>query len=404
MTLTLAAYATANGVLQQDFVLELLRNSPEDRAEAPIYSELITRGLVSPTLQVRFDWRTLGLPGRRNQVNNGGAAYDANTTSIVVDDASVFPVDHLVLCEATREVILVTARNLGNNTLTVVRGVGTATGQGGVAAAAGSVADNVWLNVIGPAKAEATQAMAFRAASLGTAWNFSQNFGETVRISNLMLGSQSEHEEARGYERRQKSWIALRNIERAILFGSRGTTTASGGGVSYSMMGLLNAITTNRFTGVGALSRATFETTHVPSIFATGTMRKLLVCGPTAFSVFQTIYRDTVQRTPSERLGGSNIEIIRTPYGELIPVLSRSLDGGFAGTAIAVDIESNVRLRHLPQPAMGNAPATSGLLQLVENTGAPDLEAVQDEWRANVGLQYGNEGDHAVMLGISGSA
>lgn len=403
MTLTLAAYATANGALVQDFIREILRNSASDRAECPIYSELLTRGLTAPAEQIRVDWRAMGVPSRRNQVNNGGAAYDATTTSVVVDDATLFPVDHLVLCEATREIILVTASNASNNTLTVVRGIGAA--NGGVAAAAGSVANDAWLNVIGPAKGEATQAMAFRAASLVTHYNFCQKFGETIRISDKLAGSNAVHEQPREYERRQKSWIAMRNIERALLFGARGTAASAGGQTSHAMHGLMNAITTNRATGIGALSRATFETTHVPLIFATGNFRKLLVCGPTAYTAFNTMYRDTVQRTPSERLAGSMIELIRTPYGELVPVLSRALDGGYAGAAIAMDVDSGgVRLRHLPKPAMGNAPATTGLLQLVENTGAPDLEAIQDEWRADLTLQYGNEADHMVLLGITGAA
>lgn len=400
--LTSALFATNNGVLERDFVQEVLVNFPEASEECPLYTSLLSRGLITPTVNPQFDWRTMALPGRRNQVNNGGAAYDANTTSIVVDDASVYPIGHLIVSETTREVMLVTARNLGTNTLTVVRGIGAT--NGGVAAAAGSVANDEWLAVIGSAAGEGSRAMAFRAATLAPAWNYTQRFKETVLFSGTVAGSSTEHQHPREYERLQKFQIAIRNIERALMFGSRGTATNADGETVHATHGLFNAISTNRVVGIGNITRNNVNDVYAPALFRTGSKRKLAICGTTAKAMLSRIFRGNEQRSPGEMRGGVPVTTIDTDFGTLDLTLSRAFEGAFAGAVLIVDVSEATRLRPLGRPANKRTPALTGQLQLVEGTQENDRDGEQDEWRADLGLQWGNEADHGLWLGITGAA
>ena len=397
---TVAAYESTMAPFDPVYQTEIIRNNRELQVEAPILALLLAQGRTLRVGNETFNWNSADLPTRTTTISNGGAAYDAATTSLVVTSGAVFRIGDLVLCEATREMILVTA--ISTNTLTVVRGIGNA--NGGVAASAGSVANTVILRRVGPAMGEASGVPADADFGSTTHTQNIQTFKTAVSVSGRAAVLDPQVESPLAFNRAQAHEVFLRDIEHAILWGGRqgsGVTNAGGKKVT-TMHGLYNAVTSNVFSVGGTMTRTYLEATVCAQVFAKGSSVKTLVAGTILLQTVADLYRSSGWRPEEVEVAGIRLTRIRNMHGELLLVPSRALSGAFAGDGLILDMDPEFRLRFTEGELNGKP--RSGLPNLMEVTQTSGTDAQTEQWFAELGLQWGSQSKHARISGVTGAA
>lgn len=371
------------GQLSPEVTRELMLAMAE---QAPLTSWLIENNYVRETRNARFDWFTRSIDGIRTQINNGGAAYDGNSTVMVVDDATVFEPNDLIYCEATGEVMLCMVSTAATFTIVVIRGVGATTG------AAGSVANNAWLRNIGKAAGEGGTAPTPNMAAATNAYNFVQHFKESVALTGLASRSATDTEDERSSQRQLAIQKLMRDIEQSILFGARSNdlTDAATKRV-YSSNGLHSVIATNVVNAGGAVSKAEADTYFESAFSSTQAPRLMMLAGSTVAKTLHDLYA-------YEQSGGADVPVglristIITPFGDVDLMRSWAFRGGFDGTAMTF-VPGRLTLRHMP-----------GMMPHVrENVQANDEDAVRDLVQAQVGLEFGDEREMSRWYGVTGS-
>lgn len=370
---------------------EVLLNQPAD--PYPIVAALVARNLVGETASERFTWADDAEYARRTQVNNAGAAYDATTTAIVVDDANMFYPESLVYCEATGEIMYCTAVNAGTNTLTVVRGVGE-TALNRVAAAAGSVADDAWLINIGHAGGEGANAPAARMSGPTERYNFVQSFRKRVEITGRASRIKTLTEDEKNRQILKMQAEHLSDIEHSILFGvGEDSVNNAGGRRASASGGLERAITTYVDAVGGTMTMARWDTAAA-TLFARGSRHKLFVVGYTLASTINTLYKNSLRTENGSTAVGLQITTVTTPYGILHMVPSQRLVGPKARDGFAIDLEANVMLKYTGE----------GRTRLRDVVLADGADASAVEWFTEMGFQWGLQANHARITGVTGPA
>lgn len=351
----------------------------------PLYQRLLAANAIADTMSPRFDWYTDSLGARRTAINNGPDNYDEDTTSIVVDDGSIFYPNCLILAEATGEIMHCTA--VSTNTLTVTRGVGTTN-------AAASVADDANLTLVGSAEGEGQDAPTARMSGPTQVSNQVQIFRKTVELSGTMVRTGTMTEAERARQRMKKFRELGKDIEHAFIHGADSSNkTDKDGKPLRTTAGMLHAITTYVDNVAGTMSEARFYQT-CEQFFAEGSTRKTLFAGGTLVCTLQTIFAGKLRTASSENAVGLNLQLLTTTYGELELVHHRGLAGAFAGHGIAVDLEA-VRIRPMQN---------GGRVALKADIQPNDNDGKKDEWFGELGLEYGSESSHAVIKGVTGAA
>lgn len=377
--------ALFTGALDRDVTREIIFT--REANETPIYSWLQGMGSVGTLTAEKKEWYTEAFGARRTQINNGGAAYDANTTALVVDDATVFYANTLLYAEATGEVMLVTAVNTGTNTLTVVRGLGN------VAAHANSVANNAYVLQIGQASGEGASVYTARITDRVQNVNYVQTIRHTVSLSGRLDRVGKLTGDERAQRRLKKFREHLRDIEHALIFGQpdESSTDANSQRVS-TMGGFIEAISTNVSNIGGAMSEAEWYA-FTAKAFAYGSGEKTLFAGATLLEAIHTHHKGRVQNPSTSPVAGLTIERILTPYGALNLVYNRRFSDTLAGAGIVVDAASARMLFS----------QKDGQTHLNENIQTPGHDAVTDEWFTEGTLEWGDEKDHAYIYGVTGA-
>lgn len=397
---TVAAYESAMAPFTPDYMTEVMRTNREEQIEAPILSLLLAQGRTLQVKNESFKWNTADLPTRTTTVNNGGTPYTSGDTSIVVAAGSTFRVGDLVLCEATREVIYITA--ISTHTLTVVRGIGSA--NGAPAAHASSVANGAVLRRIGPAMGEASGAPADADFGSVTHEQNIQTFKTAVSVSGRANVLDPQVESPLAFNRAQAYQVFVRDIEHAILFGGRqasGVSDAAGKKVT-TMHGLYNAITTNVFSVGGTMTRAYFEGTVCAQVFARGSGTKTLIGGPTLMQTIADLYASRATRPEQVEVAGIRLTRVQNMHGELLLMPSRALSGSFGGDGLILDMDDEFRLRYTDGEL--NGMPRRGLPNLMEVTQTGGADAQTEQWFAELGLQWGAQSKHARISGVTGAA
>lgn len=355
--------------------------------QAPLTSYLIENGYVRETRNPRIDWYNRSIDSIRTMVNNGGAAYDGNTVSIVVDNAATFEPNDMIYCEATGEVMMCASVNTGTNTIIVARGVGSTTGS------APSVANDAWLRNIGKAAGEGGDAPTPNMGAATNAYNFVQHFKETVALTGLAARSSTETEEERASQVRLAIEKLMRDIEQSVLFGRRSNDlTDVATKRVYSMDGLYSAIATNVVNGAGAVDIDDANTFFEAAFSSTQSPRLLMVAGSTVARALHDLYA-------YEQSGGADVPVglristIITPFGDVDLLRSWAFRGGFDGTAMTF-APGKVLLR--PMPGM--------MPHVVRDIQQRRTDAVEDLVQAQVSVEYGDEKEMARWYGVTGSA
>lgn len=378
-------HQTFEGALSPDVLAAVIRVQHAD--EVPLYAMMLGAGKVRPAIAERVAWFTSGIGSRRGQINNGGSAYTAVSTVLVVDDASIFSNGDTLIAEATGEIMLVQAVAVGANTITVTRGIGA------VAGAIASVADDAFLMNIGNAHGEGSGSPNHRAASKVEVYNLLQTFRQAVEISGRLGRVQTLTEDERAFQRKEAFAQITRDIEHAFLFGARNANLTDVNSKRVTTMGGLRESVTTNVTNIGGTIDKDELTAFAGSGFATGSRTKTLFAGPTLLSAIHKLYENQARITQTVANVGLRIQTIETPHGTIRLVPHNSFRGAFAGDGILVDVDS-LMIR----------PSKGGELQLKEDTQVKGDDSSRDEIFAELTLEYGAEENHAQLRGVTGAA
>jgi hypothetical protein len=357
--------------------------------ENPLYAMLLGGNRILKAKAEKVEWYTTQPAARRTQINRPANDYTELNTTLVVDDGSMFMIGDTLIAEATGETMLVTAKP-ATHSITVTRGIGM------VAAAAASVANNAYLLNTGNAQGEGAGSPDSSAAQKIQAFNYLQTFRQAVEISGRMNRVETLTEEEKAFQRTEAFKEVTRDIEHALIFGSRNNALVDANGKKVTTMGGLREMVTTHVTNQGGtMSRDQFIA-WTESVFDTGSAVKTLFAGPTLLTTIHSFYDDKTRYNTTVTNVGLRIQAIDTPHGTLNLVPHKGLRGAYAGDGIAVDTE-NLKLR--PTEKDGG-----GRLQLKTDTQEKGQDSTREEVFAEHTLDYGAEQNHAQLRGVTGAA
>jgi len=268
---------------------------------------------------------------------------------------------------------------------------------GGVAAAAGSVANNAFLQVLGPANGEGSPLPAARQNAPTNNYNNVQTlrtpFGLTGRA--LRVETMTENEIQR--QRMKKFEEHMRDLERLMIHGGidGGSLTDSGSRRTTLTQGLRRAITTNVDAVGGTMNKNRWFT--AAEVCFRNRTDLFFLCGTTFLQAIHSLYDTQYRIVDSQMTPGLKLTEVMTPFGVARFALSRTMTGTYAQEAIALDL-NEVSLRYTEQD--GN----SGRTNLRQGQEAKGTDGRIDEWFSEMGIQWGGEFNHARITGVTGPA
>jgi hypothetical protein len=194
-----------------------------------------------PARSTVHEWLEDALLPNTDKITDSTYTNALTDVQFTVQTASRFRVGDQVKVDASAEVMLVTAVDVGTNTLTVVRGYGGSTPA--------ALANNQVLQILGNAALEGGDADAARFTARARRTNFTQIFASSVEVSGSelavrQLGVQDELD----YQKQQRLRELLRDLENCVINGRSAAASPEGSAtVRRTMRGIVPFVTTNRF-------------------------------------------------------------------------------------------------------------------------------------------------------------
>lgn len=279
------------------------------------FSPMTTRSLDNPIIWWTEDERT-------NIHTNLTATSAANDTTLNVADPRLAVVGTFLFFPADGEVVKVTAVDYSTSVLTVTRGYNNTT------ATAKAVDDKVIS--LGQYMSELAEPALSNGRVPGTAvWNTVSIVNNTIRVSKMQENSKVEG----GWGQLDKSAVDAmldlrRQVGKAMLFNSRGTTDTGAAGQEYISQGLYHYIHSGILDLGDQNSNLTWpilndwlEARFDPD--ASGDT-KVLLAGPWLFRAIQRMVRDTQGTAPMsyfEPAVGTRVYQIQTDGGYSVDVM-----------------------------------------------------------------------------------
>lgn len=380
---------TYGGILDRDVTRALILTVVAGLM--PIYASIQAAGQTKPTVEEKFEWQCATVGAVRTQINNGGAAYNSGTTTLVVDSTTGIYPDAVLLCEATGEIMHVTAVSSGTQ-IVVVRGIGSV-----IAAHANSVADDAWIQVLAHAAGEGGNVPTDRVVTKSNVSNWVQQSKRAVSITGRAAAVAAKTEDERNSQRALALEEFGQGIERTFLFGAgdNDTTGSESKRVTHTA-GLLQVITTNVDNVAGTMTWQRFDQFLRDYGFRYGSGEKWLFAGATLLSALHELFKGKLQVGNLSTAVGLEVVRYHSPYGVVNIVLHRGLVGAYAGHGIMVD-RSQLKIRHLDREQ-------GGMPHLITDVQQKGADAATDMWVCEIGLEYGDQLRHALIKNVTGHA
>lgn len=337
-----------------------------------------------PTIDPEFSWFEKTQPSRYDAVNNGGG-YTAGATSVVVDDGTKFRAGDIVKVIATGEQMRVTA--VSTNTLTVSRGYGTT--------AAGSLADDGVLAIIGNAFAEGAAIGTPRTAQTVKKTNYTQIFREAIGVTGTQSATELYAEkDDLAQLRKEHLDIHMKDIERSFLFGEPKEDTSSTANPIRTTGGAEYFISSN-ITTQSDLTEAEFEG-FIQSVFSKGGDKKMGIFAPLIASAVNSWAKGKLQMFPKDKTYGIAVMNYLSVHGEISFALERLFTENttWAGSGFVFDMNKLI-YRYLA----GNGRSRD--TKLLKDRQTAGTDQMLEEYLTEAGLQLVDEATHGLLTGVS---
>jgi hypothetical protein len=365
-----------------------------DPDAAPLL-QILSRGRSRVATNTKPEWIEKDLPASWAMINNGAGYASGITADIKVDNgagagvARYFSVNDIVNVVRTGEKMKVTAVDLTNNEIDVVRSVGTT--------AAAALVDNDDLQIIGTAYAEGSTSGAPKSHVETYPFNYLQIVKTPFSTTNSEAASENYTGPDRPRLRAEKAIEHKLLLERSALYGERDIDSSDPNGPIRYTGGLLFFLTENIKDFGGTTTESEMELWTEDLFHHTGSGdSRLLLAAPRVISVMNSLAAGRIQTVSRDKAYGLHVVQWITGHGEFNIVKHRLLENGIGGTgygnyAIALD-PSKLMFRFL----------TGRNTKLETDIQANDADAWKDQYITEAGWQVENPRFHGIAKNITG--
>lgn len=269
-------------------------------------------------------WFEKTMPRQRLRVNNGGG-YAASDTAITVDATSAINSitgaqgvrkGHLVLVEASGEVVYVSADPSTDTGLTVTRGFGTTS--------ATTIADDGWLTVIGTAHEQGSALPSAIGYDPTEYNNYCQIFRSPLFMTRTAMKTRLRTGDQVKEAKREALMLLNNEKEKAFIFGElKAATGSTKGQPLYTTRGIVSHISTYASSNVidagGPVSESEWDG-YLETLFRYGSPEKLGLCGSGALAVIAQMAKNGgIQMTAVAKDEAYGMKLVQyiTPFGTL---------------------------------------------------------------------------------------
>ena len=380
----IAGVRTTSNIQQARRVVDMAKNiALLDPNDSPFVTFLkLAKQDVRVAKAPKIEWLEDDLIGAATQVNaGGGVSITTSSTSIPVDDGSIFSVGDLISIPAKSLVYRITA--ISTNTLTAI--------QFGTSVASGTIADDSVVLKLGNAMEENSSAPAAKTTQEVACYNYTQIFRTPVSFSGTELATELYGGKDRAYQRRKKALEHKRDIARAMYFGVRKEDT-TGTTPRRTMGGLLSFLTESTAfdSSTQPLTYANFNKYVAQPVFSHGSKDKLLIAGPNLMNAINAWSEaKLVTEVDPAATYGIRVKNLITGYGDLKVIYDPLLaDGYHAGYGMVIDTD-NIRYAYLQGRDT----------KLNTNIQANDVDGVIDEYITECSLEVKLPKTHLLITG-----
>jgi len=364
-----------------------------DPSAAP-FTLLTERSGNSGTSNPKFEWYEKALRPKTTTLAAGSKVADDTTTTtagIVAVDSNVIQIRDVVLIPSTGELVLVTAQS-DATTYNVVRNL-QADGSGFTA----TDGDDVF--VVGSANYEGADVGIPDEWQETHKYNYTQIFRRPFGATRTREASETYFGQTRPKMRAEKAIEHAIDIERALMFGTRYTSTSTNT-IQRTTGGFTYWATSNPLDLSGAsLSEPDLEG-WMEDIFhhtASGDSR-VLFCSPLVITAMDQLAAERIRLVPSDKTYGIAVRQYLTSHGTLNIVKHRLLENGTGGDgygdwAFCVD-PKKVKMRTL----------SGGSTKLLMNRQGPGVDGWVDEYLSELGLEFNNAEVHGILKNVGAAA
>jgi len=329
------------------------------------------------------------LPSRVVTVN--GALNSSATSLVLAADTNSNPLivaGSLLFNPLTGETVRVTAMNVGTNTATIVRGVGST---------AANIADTQVLTIAGFADQEGGTSPTAITFDASVQSNYTQIFKTAVQVSGtlqntyLRTGSKEQESLTKALK------MHMGDIERAFFFGNKSETNGSTSQPTRTTGGLFSLITnvidasTNPYgDGVGVIKELSFDRALIETVFAFGSNEKIAFCGPRVISNLQQLAKNRWQPTQVSGSYGVSMTRYSTFAGDLLVQLHpmfRQIPS-MANSMVIVDLPY-IKYRYMKGRDT----------KLQKNIQTPDFDGIKHQYLTECGLELTQGKVHTIIKG-----
>lgn len=312
----------------------------------------------------------------------------ASSVDVATGTGVYFRVGDIVFVEQTSEKLEVTG--ITSDAIGVTRSIG------GVVAA--TAASGGGLVIVGNASAQGADTGTLKSTDRVLGYNYTQifrnPFGFTGTDTEIALYGADDPER----EAAKKRVEHKRSLENAVWVGGRDFTSATPSSKGY-MGGITEFLSTNVFTGFGALSLTGFDE-KIQQILQDGDMNKVIFAAPKAARGLSHLFDSRWQSAQNDDvlLGAKVSAFLDGAYGERLPVIVKrewgaygSTGYGLGGAIFVLDL-GNVKRR----PMKGRD------TKLLPNRQGNGEDKVVFDYLTEMSFELKNETTHGAFFGVTG--
>lgn len=326
---------------------------------------------------------------------NYTTGYTAGATTLVLDDVTHINVGWN-LKVVGGEILHVTAKSNGDNSVTVARGAGATT-------AATTIADNTPIYAIGNAQMENSDAPTELLVQNRSRDNFTQIFRRTIGASRTLMKTKLRTGNKMAEMKREDFLEFEKEMERAFIMGEPKEDLSTyphpwrmTGGADYWIRNGGGSVTTATTTFTKQMWM-----TWTRTLFRYGSDTKIVLCAPLIIEMLDYWKDSKLNMRPSEMYYNIRVAEWESGQGLLILVKDRELQyspagdttKGYGGSAYALDIK-NIKYRYL----------TDSDMKYRENIIIGGKDGQTDEYLAEVGLEVQLPETHSILENVQSYA
>jgi len=333
------------------------------------------------TVDTTFTWFEDDLLGNYTQLNMAAHAA-AGVTVLIVDDATIFSENDIIMDESTGETIRVVS--IDNDVqITVVRSWGTI--------AAAQIDDDDYLYKLGNAMQEGYTTPEALITVKVKKYNYVQIFSKSVQITNTAEGIDTYGGKRRNKERQNKAIELKRELESAFLWGERVENTG-GAHPRRTTGGIYEFIKTNAPTldmSSAALTESAFEG-WLKDVFLYSETDRYLFTGPLVCSQISQFASGKQRIDAGTTIKyGVKVKTYHSTGGDIHIVNDRHFIGPHAGKGLALDVKQ-LWYRYLQ--------GQDFKLELNQQTKKDHYKL--DEYAGTVGVEIHLDKLHGILKGV----